>query len=279
VKRSDVARLARHHGFGAITDQLAEIAEWGMRIERSRAVELAGRSRLGGRPDLEPSTPWPTASSTTGQAGQPMTFLAQVNLDDVAGIDWRGPREGLLSFFVARDLEGFIVWRDAAAVLHQSLSDATARDHPDGVADEGRPEPVCLTFRPELCLPSIASEPSRALVSIGMDTDRDAEKYFDFCHSLAEHQGLLSPRSGGAAIWETDRFAGHPGFLQSDPINDSAERASRSEASPRLDAADWKQLLQLTEFEEGEETGIYVCAPTDDDGWLFSHTQVIDQRS
>jgi hypothetical protein len=278
VQRSDVAEIARHHGFGAIADQLAQVAQWGMRIEGS-GLEIPGRSRLGGRPDLEPSTPWPTGRPGTDLAGRPMTFLAQIDLGDVTGIDWGGPSNGLLSFFMLYDDEGDMVWGDAVAVLRQALPGAVARDHPEDGTGGDRPAPTDLTFKPELCLPSIASEPSDVLVSIGMDTDRDPARYYDLCHSLAEHQGLPSPRSGGPAIWQTDRFAGHPGFLQSDPIFDAADLAGSADPSHPPFRSGWRQLLQLTEFDDGEELGKYICAPTDADGWRLSEAQVVGQHS
>jgi uncharacterized protein YwqG len=54
-----------------------------------------GASKLGGQPDLPPDTEWPEHN------GQPLGFLAQFNLAEVAPYDVESllPRTGLLSFF------------------------------------------------------------------------------------------------------------------------------------------------------------------------------------
>jgi hypothetical protein len=127
------------------------------------------------------------------------------------------------------------------------------------------------------CLPFIGTEPSHILANIGMatDTDTDTEdRYLELCDALVERQGVPSRRSGGRAIWEADRFAGHPGFVQSDPIFHAAEDAGDIDPSGRVSTSGWRHLLQITEFEEGEELGTYICAPTDANGWRFSEAQV-----
>ena len=64
--------------------------DWG-----ADGVLPVGASKLGGRPDLPPGTPWPAYAS------RPLPFMAQVRLADVAPLD-RGdvlPESGLLIFF------------------------------------------------------------------------------------------------------------------------------------------------------------------------------------
>ena len=95
-------------------------------------------TRLGGRPDLPPSTSWP------GFEEEPMAFVAQVNLADVSPLDERGvlPPGGLVSFFCApSDLGEPGSWHvaytdDASAVLRVEL--------PEDLASEGRHAAVGL---------------------------------------------------------------------------------------------------------------------------------------
>jgi hypothetical protein len=65
-----------------------------------------GATRLGGEPDLPEGMEWPIGPGFDGDA--PMDFLAQINLDAVAGhaVDKRLPRDGVLAFFVAQSYQG-----------------------------------------------------------------------------------------------------------------------------------------------------------------------------
>jgi uncharacterized protein YwqG len=78
-----------------------------VRLIADSAVPVeADASRLGGLPDLPSSTSWPRDDDG------PLSFIAQVNLADVAPYDSEGvlPRDGLLSFFydaVTQDAWGF----------------------------------------------------------------------------------------------------------------------------------------------------------------------------
>ncbi|MCA9614302.1 MAG: DUF1963 domain-containing protein, partial [Myxococcales bacterium] len=93
-------------------------------------LAAAGRTRLGGQPDLPEGLAWP--ESPEG----PMTFLAQIDLAAVAAPDL--PREGLLSFFF--DRSDFHEGADVCRVLH--LHGALApRDTPAGL-EEFEPRPL-----------------------------------------------------------------------------------------------------------------------------------------
>lgn len=61
--------------------------------------EPRGRSRAGGDPDLPADMEWPTVN------GQPMVFVAQLNLAEVAATDPQGllPDSGMLYFFFGND--------------------------------------------------------------------------------------------------------------------------------------------------------------------------------
>ena len=66
------------------------------RLSDNSAMPVHDRSsRLGGSPDLPSSIEWPRKGNA------PLSFIAQVNLADVAPYEAEGllPRDGLLSFF------------------------------------------------------------------------------------------------------------------------------------------------------------------------------------
>ncbi len=85
-------------GLAEFADTLAAMVEPGVRLSPVPGddAELPlGATKLGGRPDLVPGTPWPEFR------GLPHSFVAQVNLADVADLPGaqRLPSSGLLSFF------------------------------------------------------------------------------------------------------------------------------------------------------------------------------------
>ncbi|WTK84008.1 YwqG family protein [Kribbella sp. NBC_01510] len=101
-------------------------------------VEALAASRLGGAPDLPPAITWPRNDD------EPLSFIAQVNLADVAAYDSEGvlPRAGLLSFFydaVTQDAWGFDpADHGSAAVIYTSAHVATEhREPPADLADDG----------------------------------------------------------------------------------------------------------------------------------------------
>lgn len=88
----------------------AGLAKWAHKLpqravllipRRVREQQLAlGSTKLGGHPDLPTGTAWPRVR------GEPLTFLAQIRLDEVVGAlpdDHPLPAQGLLSFFAADD--------------------------------------------------------------------------------------------------------------------------------------------------------------------------------
>lgn len=133
-------------GLGRFSDSLVQMARPSVRLVADCAVRVeVCASRLGGLPDLPSATGWPRND------GGPLSFIAQVNLADVASYDSEGvlPCDGLLSFFYAAVAQGG--WgfdpadRGSAVVIHTPAHTATEqRERPDDLSDDGVFHPIGL---------------------------------------------------------------------------------------------------------------------------------------
>lgn len=104
-------RLAEY-GLSRFAPAFVASARRCLRLSSRRADVAVGRSKVGGDPDLAPGAPWPSCE------GRAMTFLAQLDLADVASrIESPLPTSGLVSFFFDRSTmsedNGLVVqWAD-----------------------------------------------------------------------------------------------------------------------------------------------------------------------
>lgn len=91
---------------------------------KASAPKEVGASRIGGDPDLPPGTKWPRAS------GKPLSFVAQVRLEDLAKVQKSAlPKKGLLSFFVSEADGSYL---EKAAVLLSDTKKLERTPPPDG---------------------------------------------------------------------------------------------------------------------------------------------------
>lgn len=100
-------------GLEGVYEKLAQRAVLMLPTRVEEAELELGATKLGGHPDLPARTKWPRASK------QPLTFLAQIDLAEVAPLLPEGalPEAGLLSFFLANDPEGAAGYCEKAKVL------------------------------------------------------------------------------------------------------------------------------------------------------------------
>jgi hypothetical protein len=80
-----------------------------------------GASKIGGRPDLAESTPWPPTAAS---------FLLQINLAELPDgvLDIALPREGTLSCFANRDSEALLIWnKPRTTLVRLPLPDSSKR--------------------------------------------------------------------------------------------------------------------------------------------------------
>src|SRR5512135_844899 len=94
----NIESLIEKHGLKSHAEEINSLACRSIRLLASPASGqgiVIGGSRLGGQPDLPPGFQWPACRD------QPMSFVVQICLEDVAGFAPAQdlPSSGLLSFF------------------------------------------------------------------------------------------------------------------------------------------------------------------------------------
>lgn len=102
--RRQLDRLIEAHGLAPASRAMQQLSRTSIRLEPAYVEPDSARpgsTRLGGLPDLPPGLDWPQAGR------QPLAFLAQLRLSEVARQDIDGllPAQGMIWFFY--DLEGF----------------------------------------------------------------------------------------------------------------------------------------------------------------------------
>ncbi|WP_205698025.1 DUF1963 domain-containing protein [Conexibacter sp. SYSU D00693] len=252
LDRTAIADAAGGAGFGPQADAIAAAALPGVTMERTivrRAPARRGTSRLGGRPDLPPTTPWPVCQ------GRPMAFLGQVRLAELPrGYLPELPRAGLLSFFT--DVEGedpgsWLTGGRCSTVMRLPLG----RGRLERRATPRRQRPLVLRsarvrLRGHASLP--ASEDTRVAAPLQHIAISDFEPWFRFREDL---RGTREP---------LHHLGGYADFGQLDP--------RRWECSRSVPVTKWRLLLQV---EWDEPLGFMVG----DGGVLFVHVRESDLRA
>ncbi|GGH68455.1 hypothetical protein GCM10007362_02480 [Saccharibacillus endophyticus] len=133
-KDADLLKMIEESGLERIADPIRNAALLSNRMITS-AVDAAevptGRSRIGGRPDLPHEAQWPTYQ------GKPLSFIAQIRLEEVPWKPEDLPEKGLLSFFYnaddqpwGYDPEEAGQWR---VLYHAEADKLERRSLPDGL--------------------------------------------------------------------------------------------------------------------------------------------------
>jgi len=162
-QRARLEQLLRNAGLEVHLEAVMATARPSVRVFPEPAAEATtavGASRFGGPADLPAANEWPH------HAEQPLTFIGQIRLDEVAPLlpDNPLPEKGLLSLFVwdllPTDEEPSEETLDAygsvgAALYFEDVSTLISVEPPYG---PGGPVPVrlcAMRFAPELCLPPV----------------------------------------------------------------------------------------------------------------------------
>lgn len=176
-------------------DELIRRLAPSIRLERDPKVKSSvGGTRAGGMPDLPDGVEWPQTEETD----EPMPFVLQVNLADVAPFDVEGvlPKAGLLSiFFYTEDEDS----GEEGRILYfpDPLPALKRQKAPGGLDAEKRYRPVPLKASLEWTLAS------------DILLDEDFESWFELRNRIIEAQGF---DDGNGDIFQ---LLGHPLFVQS----------------------------------------------------------------
>ncbi|MBO2007615.1 YwqG family protein [Hymenobacter negativus] len=274
---SDLQAAVEAEGLGAFWPRLAPYCRPSIRVlpQAGPAVPLpVGASHLGGAPDLPAEAVWPSWE------GRPLSFVAQLNLAELAGYEAAAelPKTGILSFFYDAQEQPWGYNPDhrgrAAVLYHEATAALAPRPQPDGLSmDAYTAFPVApLLFASEMTLP----DPWEDDIDLAEDeTTEDQRTAF---------WRLLHRHGDG-----TSRLFGTPDAIQG-PIRQQCALVSRgiSFGSPEAmqqtrealgfgeaevetwreqAATDWVVLLQLDSHEDEanmmwEDMGrLYFCLP------------------
>ncbi|MCL4505531.1 MAG: YwqG family protein [Chloroflexi bacterium] len=231
-------------GLANVAQQAAGLVRSSVRIKASAADENsipAGASKLGGLPDLPAYFDWPE------RKGAPMSFIAQIHLDDLHGIDGAEglPSAGLLWFFYDARQETYgsdpadRAGRQVFFADNPSVSQLKRRPAPAGLPGGALFKACAVQFENELTLPENPQAESPSL----MFSPADQERYEAFYAAFP---------SRDARITAQHRLLGHPDTIQDDMrgqcqlIANGVTRSDDPRAADLLkDSNDWQLLLQV----------------------------------
>ena len=247
MDRSEFRAALQRAGLGRHVDALVDAARPSIRLDADTGLDhdRLGASRLGGDPDLPAGAEWPRKN------GAPLSFVAQVDLAELAPYDLEGvlPTDGLLSLFY--DATTQLAWgfdpadRGSWDVRHIGAGQELRRTPaPDDLGPEGRLRPVGWRPRGEL---AFATFDSLVVDRLGLTRD-ETIAYSDLLETEDE---------------TIHRVLGHPDPVQSGEMQLECQLAANGVwcgspegyEDPRVPglapgAADWRLLLQVDSQEE-----------------------------
>jgi hypothetical protein len=261
--------------FERIWTDLVRLARPALAVELRQGAP-AGKSKLGGLPDLPSGADWPR------RGPKPLVFIAQLDLEEVANYlrEPRLPTTGLLSFFYEADLytsgdspDDRGAWR----VL--LLSEPLSRQSADAVPPPSAPgeyhpaswrfDEAGVAFIPRICLPE-AEHLLMARLGVG---GADYQAYYALMDELRQAHGLTG----------LSQLLGYPAEIQHDPFvtcqlaSHGLEPQTRDDWKsgqvPRLleSRESWRLLLQVDSISEinmgwADSGLLYYCIRDEDLG-------------
>lgn len=154
-QRKQVESLIEEYGFAHASQYILDHIRPSIRCTKAGETryETLCDSRAGGDPDLPTSMQWPLTKD-----GIPMTFLAQLNLEELSGHDTASllPVDGMLYFFVGIDQPAYDINHRVLYVTKEELAGAERRFAPEETALEESFRGFRLTARPSLEPPNYA---------------------------------------------------------------------------------------------------------------------------
>jgi Domain of unknown function (DUF1963) len=268
LTQDDVRRIACEERLTEFAESLVGVVRPGWRLDlREEGVVPPSRSKIGGEPDLAPDESWPI-----NYRGIPMTFLAQVNCDELPEMPrvWRAsvlrPPPGLL-LRVFADLLDNPFEPGAACVLATSPTRALVPTAAPGIpapwpvggqcddlnASERVGELPQAFVRPTSFL--TAPERHPILSPEGPRFDPMANRYYAWANRLRlDGRDYNAESYTGRMPWEVHHLLGEASSVQSDVRFDGAELFKYAKIAaflgyePDAQLADpdaWQSLLSL----------------------------------
>ncbi|MEK3789943.1 YwqG family protein [Paenibacillus sp. FSL K6-1230] len=252
LKDEHVLQLIAESGLDRMGGTLEQTTLLSNRIHVTPSTDdeiAVGNSKIGGNPDLHASVDWPMYD------GKPLTFIAQIQLNEVPWKPEPLPQSGLLSFFYEAvdqpwgfDPEEAGQWK---VIYVADMAGLERKAKPAELVnrDEAEAEALAVNFSVQTTLlPPRTLEMKR----LGPNAD-EMDKYMDLRESVVEHNG---------ANTVIHRFLGHPDPIQGDMqlqtqlvsngINCGDAFGYRDPRREELEpgAEGWKLLLQIDSVEE-----------------------------
>ena len=124
-----------------------------------------GISKFGGNPDLPSNIKWPISEN------EPMTFLAQLNLNQISEFDLENllPKSGFLYFFIANPAEFSLDHK----VIYSKDLELSKREFPKELNDDCKFNQLKMSFQ------TIYTFPSGETLEIESLSENDQESYFE----------------------------------------------------------------------------------------------------
>ncbi|MBT9394633.1 DUF1963 domain-containing protein [Hymenobacter sp. NST-14] len=208
-------------------------------------LSSTGSSHTGGSPDLPPHHTWPTEPQT----GKPLSFIAQINLQEVAPFDEQGllPKTGILYFFYSAEQEawGYDI-QDAGMFsvqfYHGDGSNLLSASFPDSLAEDARFTPCALVPQAEISM----CFDSPIFNNLSED---EQETIFEIFNEGGSSNKMLGYADTIQGEMELECELVTNGLYCGDPSGYQDPRAKDLESK----AADWRLLLQVDSNEEENE--------------------------
>lgn len=218
--RSDLLRLTDELGLSSLLPQLGELVRSSIRlrtVDSTTTKPILGASRIGGIPDLPDCYTWPDWN------GEPLAFLAQVDLSRVTDLDVDHllPASGILYFFwdayqradgmdpALHDAWRVLFFDDARSKLRRCTV-------PSNLSVGARYPGYALETVGEVTIPPVGSVEFEKLEL----SDKERGSYIELCQALRRDPGKRVP---------IHRMLGHPDAVQTNDMRLDSELFSRGQ--------------------------------------------------
>lgn len=246
------------------------------RVKTHAPLDVAA-SRMGGVPAVPPGFVWPQYtfkfSEYRGKAPNrsdepvtvPLSFLAQINMKDVAELDEENllPKTGVLCFFYELNT---MQWgfdpkdKGCARVFYfPNESELTRAEYPDGLEEECRFPEYALAFKKHVSLPGEYEYDQYVDFENDEDDDEDENAYDECRVALGYDEAELDEENEEYIT----KLLGYPDVIQN-PMEEECEYVSRGfymgsclpglvpeeRAKVEEAAKEWRLLFQMASVEE-----------------------------